>query len=89
MTTPPLDIGVPRPLTPAQSQSEIWWHRKTGGLYRILTTRATNESDLKRVTVYESLFDGAIWVRPEEEFFDGRFINLSIDEVTSHIRRVK
>lgn len=34
-----------------------------------------------KFTVYQSLWDGQIWVCPIFEFHDGRFINLNVDEV--------
>lgn len=74
-------MGAPRTLLLAESQSEIWEHVKSGGLYRIVSTQGINENDMTRVTIYRSLWDGAVWVRPEEQFFDGRFRCLSIDEV--------
>lgn len=60
--------------------SLIWQHVKSGGLYRIVS-QGLIESDLTPATIYESLWDGQIWIRPTSEFEDGRFINLSIDEV--------
>ena len=29
--------------------------------------------DMREVAIYRSLDDGALWVRPKDEFFDGRF----------------
>lgn len=68
--------------TSAQHQSEIWQHVKSGGLYRLETDLALIEDGMTRAAIYRSLFDGQIWVRPLEEFFDGRFRNLSVDEIT-------
>lgn len=57
---------------------KVWRHKKTGGLYVILTT-AYVEADMTHSVVYERLgYDGADaatrrFVRPSEEFFDGRF----------------
>ena len=45
-------------------------HRK-GGLYRVLG-RAILESDRSDVIVYDDA-EGTVWVRPVEEFEDGRF----------------
>ncbi|MEO0861129.1 MAG: DUF1653 domain-containing protein [Pseudomonadota bacterium] len=66
----------------AVQQSEIWQHKKSGGLYVVVERSAYIEADLTPAVVYRSLFDGAVWVRPAAEFFDGRFRNLSVDEVT-------
>lgn len=73
--------SVPTKLIHAQSQSEIWQHIKTGGLYRLETDVAIIEADLGQAAIYRSLWDGRVWVRPVAEFFDGRFRNLSVDEV--------
>lgn len=62
-------------------QSEIWQHVESGGLYCIVG-KGLLEADLTPVICYRSLWDGAVWIRPEEEFFDGRFRNLSVEEVT-------
>ena len=45
-------------------------HRK-GGLYRIMG-HGTLESDRSAVTIYDDT-DGQVWVRPTQEFEDGRF----------------
>ncbi|WP_321362619.1 DUF1653 domain-containing protein [uncultured Celeribacter sp.] len=62
-------------------QSEIWQHVASGGLYTVIA-HGQREDDLTPVTIYKSLWDGAIWVRPTSEFEDGRFINIAVDEVT-------
>lgn len=74
----------PKPiaLSAAQQQSEIWQHVKSGGLYRLETDTALIEDGVVQAAIYRSLWDGQVWVRPVAEFFDGRFINLSVDEVT-------
>lgn len=48
-------------------------HRK-GGLYRVLM-HATLESDRSDVVIYDDA-EGAVWVRPTSEFYDGRFETL-------------
>jgi len=51
----------------------IWRHKKTGGLYVILDEDAVIEKTLERATIYRSLSDNRTWVRPFDEFHDGRF----------------
>ncbi len=57
-----------------QASGVIWQatHRhKKGGLYRVLG-QGVNESDRVPVVIYDDE-SGQIWVRPSEEFWDGRF----------------
>lgn len=61
-------------------ESLIWQHVKTKGLYRVMWY-GTLESDMTPVVIYESLHDGCVWVRPTEEFEDGRFRNVSVEEI--------
>ncbi|MHA7852235.1 DUF1653 domain-containing protein [Roseovarius sp.] len=50
-----------------------WEHFRSGGIYRIVG-HALIESDLTPAIIYESLSGGAgLWVRPADEFLDGRF----------------
>lgn len=72
--------------SPANSQSLIWQHVKSGGLYEIVDDHALIEADITAAVIYRSLFDGQLWVRPHAEFFDGRFRNLSIDEVAGNLK---
>lgn len=46
-------------------------HLKTCGGYRVLR-KARLEKTLEVMIVYESR-SGMVWIRPENEFFDGRF----------------
>ena len=53
-------------------------HIKRGSFYRVLTRdaelqSATEINEGKQLTVYQGM-DGKIWVRPTEEFEDGRFM---------------
>jgi hypothetical protein len=62
-------------------ESLIWRHKKSGGLYKIVSRDAFLENSMVKAVVYESLWDGQVWVRPASEFFDGRFQCLNVDEV--------
>lgn len=46
-------------------------HLKTGGKYRVLLM-GTIEADMTPAVIYDNA-EGVVWVRPETEFFDGRF----------------
>lgn len=54
------------------SKGEVWRHKKTDGLYKIIEI-GIEEKDLTEAIVYKSLQDGKIWIRNKEEFLDGRF----------------
>ena len=62
------------------NRSLIWQHVKSGGLYMIMEDEAVNEADLRPMVVYKSLWDGVVWCRPTEEFHDGRFRQIEVDE---------
>lgn len=52
---------------------ELWRHKKTGGLYRVLAYGVL-EWDMRNAVIYRLDGDvGVIWIRPESEFRDGRF----------------
>lgn len=61
----------------------IWRHKKRGTKYRVLTYVASLQCaeapefeamfDDDHFVVYQSIDTGAIYVRPEPEFMDGRF----------------
>lgn len=51
-----------------------WLHVKTGHKYVVLH-HGVFESSLKPMVIYRrSDFTGPVWVRPSEQFFDGRFV---------------
>ena len=54
-------------------RSQIYRHKKTGGLYTVLHWDAKIEGTMDEAVVYQSLEHGMIWVRPKAEFMDGRF----------------
>lgn len=57
---------------------ELYRHKKTGGLYVVISQDATDEATAKsgeesERVVYASVDTGRVWVRSKEVFFDGRF----------------
>lgn len=54
---------------------DMWKHLKSGGLYRVLADPGYIEETLEHVVVYQCCKDGRVWVRPFNEFHDGRFEN--------------
>lgn len=59
----------------ARLATEMWQHVKSGGFYRIVTWGRI-EADLSEVVIYRAEKDGTVWVRPKDEFFDGRFVRV-------------
>lgn len=59
----------------------MWKHKKRGTTYDILAhgilQMSDKQYDMMEVVVYECLETGQVWVRPETEFYDGRFEHLS------------
>lgn len=51
----------------------IYRHVKTGNHYVILSRDALIEATMTRAVVYQAIDHDAVWVRPFDEFFDGRF----------------
>ncbi len=47
-------------------------HVKTGHIYQVITTGFI-EANLTPCVVYRSISSNTVWVRPLEEFNDGRF----------------
>lgn len=62
----------------------FYLHRETGNHY-VIIGRAKRESDQEPMIVYRKINTNEKWVRPEAEFFDGRFIKQdlfkALDEV--------
>lgn len=63
-----------------EKRGPLWRHVKTGGHYREIA-RGRIESTLEPVVIYRSLITGKVWVRPETEFDDGRFVQVFLGEV--------
>jgi hypothetical protein len=58
--------------SPALPNSEMWRHKKSGGIYAWVMT-VVREDDQKVLVVYRGVNDGVRWARPASEFYDGRF----------------
>lgn len=60
---------------------KLYRHKKTNGVYRIRfhgrVQCAEPLRDMAPVVVYEAA-DGSHWVRPLDEFFDGRFEEMEV-----------
>lgn len=78
----------------------LWRHKKTGDVYVTLLQTALLERDLTPVVVYAKLPKGTepgwqqgmmlpppYWVRPVDEFLDGRFQQLTDEEAEKHRAR--
>lgn len=52
--------------------SEIWRHKRTKEMYRIVAVGHI-EADHSPCVTYQAVNSGVVWVRPSIEFFDGRF----------------
>jgi hypothetical protein len=73
MTTQPVTIGKGGGAVPV-IPGRLYRHLKTGGFYRVLH-HAVDENTLRPVVVYVPVpRDGrSMWVRPWDQFSDGRF----------------
>jgi hypothetical protein len=66
------DFVAALPSTGTGEPEHRYRHLKTGGTYKVIA-HGKLEWSLAPVVIYEAEKDGTIWVRPEAEFFDGRF----------------
>ena len=51
---------------------KLFLHTKSGNMYEVLHI-AVDEKSLVSNVVYRDVDNGLIWIRPVDEFFDGRF----------------
>jgi hypothetical protein len=65
--------------SPAVPNSEMWRHKKSGGIYAWVMT-VVREDDQKVLVVYRGVNDGVRWARPAAEFYDGRFERIDADD---------
>lgn len=63
----------------------LYKHLQTNRIYCLLT-HATDKSTGEDMVVYQSVKTGRIWIRPSQEFFDGRFEEVSKDAAQSPSR---
>ncbi len=57
------------------NRGSVWRHEKSGGFYVVLgqcRIEATNTPAVR----YMPVDGGTEWVRPEDEFMDGRFVRI-------------
>ncbi|HML29892.1 MAG: DUF1653 domain-containing protein [Ancylobacter novellus] len=63
------------------AKGTVFRHRKRGSTYTVVANATLQTSspiaDDASVVIYQSE-DGKLWVRPVDEFFDGRFEELSL-----------
>lgn len=61
----------------ALGPADGWRHKKRGTTYKVIGTAEVQAEDCilegDLVIVYRADSDGKLWVRPTEEFYDGRF----------------
>jgi hypothetical protein len=50
----------------------IWRHKARGTTYMVVV-EGTREANMEPCVAYVALMDGKVWLRPTEEFLDGRF----------------
>lgn len=62
------------------TKTDIWQHVKTGGLYRV-SGECVIEATMQQAVIYVSLETQHTWVRPAHEFYDGRFTNVSVEDL--------
>ena len=70
----------------------VFKHIKSGHLYKVLYDDAIIEKTMTPAVVYQrieelakglKLTTGPWWIRPKDEFFDGRFVHIPEDDVTN------
>lgn len=65
----------------------LYTHVKTGNLYEVLDSEAKLERTCDPVVVYRSVETGKTWVRPQSEFFDGRFLpTMTIEDIFNEMK---
>lgn len=71
-----------RPLADYQNLIGTRWRHRKGGDYEIALI-AYRESDLRLEVVYIAQSSGDVFVRPYDEFMDGRFTPMDVGDTAS------
>ena len=72
--------------------SKIWKHVKRGSEYKILGTALLQskspiaETDDLQLVVYQNIKTDDMWVRPSQEFYDGRFVQVESNSISVDMR---
>ncbi len=63
-------------LSTSGTVNSIWRHKKRGTEYQIMLRgklQVEGHHDMQDAVVYQGIEDGQVWIRPDTDFFDGRF----------------
>lgn len=73
-------MSIQRDKTNMINYTATYKHKIRGTTYKILHLGTLqindNDADMTDVVIYQCQENGTVWVRPESEFFDGRFEKL-------------
>ncbi len=77
----PLHTDGTRPLADHRALIGTRWRHRKGGAYEIVQI-AWRESDRRLEVVYAATASGDVFVRPFDEFMDGRFTQTDLNDLT-------
>ena len=77
-----MQIDVIRPLADYRGLIGTRWRHRKGGDYEIAQI-AYRESDLSLEVVYIAQSSGDVFVRPYDEFMDGRFTSMDVGDTAT------
>lgn len=66
----------------------LWQHKKTGGVYRIVEFCVIEKGLVPSVAYRSQSSEGPVFIRPCEEFFDGRFKQIEESTKRPEIERI-
>lgn len=61
------------------TENHYYRHLKSGGIYKVLMTKALLEKTLEPQVVYQSMSVGTVFIRSMREFSDGRFEHVFVN----------